>query len=206
MNGGAGARRAIAPQAVRRVAVIGAECVGKSTLCAALADALPGCWIPEYLREFCAERGRPPHRNEQTQLFAVQIEREAAAVERAAADGLAWVLCDSAPLLTAIFSIHYFDDDSLLGPALAHHPRYAATLLLRPDLPWVADGIQRDGEPVRAAVDALIIAQLAAGGVLARPVAGQGPRRVAAALAALRELAAPPAVSDARSTPRGTLR
>jgi nicotinamide riboside kinase len=108
MNGGAGARRAIAPQAVRRVAVIGAECVGKSTLCAALADALPGCWIPEYLREFCAERGRPPHRIEQTQLFAVQIEREAAAVERAAADGLAWVLCDSAPLLTAIFSIHYF--------------------------------------------------------------------------------------------------
>jgi hypothetical protein len=70
----------------------------------------------------------------------------------------------------------------------------------------VADGIQRDGEPVRAAVDALIIAQLAAGGVLARPVAGQGPRRVAAALAALREFAAPPAVSDARSTPRGTLR
>ena len=39
-----------------RIAVIGAECTGKSSLCEALAERLPGLWVPEALREFCDRR------------------------------------------------------------------------------------------------------------------------------------------------------
>jgi len=116
------------------------------------------------------------------------------------------VLCDSAPLLTAVYSVHYFDDHSLLAPALAHHRLYAATLVLRPDLPWIADGIQRDGAPVRAAVDALLACHLDAAAITAHAVAGHGRARLDAALAALRAVDAARAGFDARSTPPAALR
>jgi nicotinamide riboside kinase len=189
----AGAPGAIAaPSAappVRRIAVIGAECVGKTALCEALAARLPGLWLPEYLREFCAAHARPPRRDEQARILATQVEREAATVADAARTGIGWVLCDSAPVITALCSVHYFDDHSLLAPALAHHRHYAATLLLLPDLPWVADGIQRDGPQVRALVHESLVALLARAGIAAQLIGGSGSERIALAVAALERLA-----------------
>jgi nicotinamide riboside kinase len=58
--------------------------------------------------------------------------------------------------MTAIYSDHVFGDASLFPQAQRLHARYALTLLLEPDIPWVADGIQRDGLAQRAAVHARI--------------------------------------------------
>jgi nicotinamide riboside kinase len=58
--------------------------------------------------------------------------------------------------LTAIYSDHVFGDASLYPLALDLHARYALTLLLEPDIPWVADGLQREGSQQRAAVHARI--------------------------------------------------
>jgi len=69
----------------------------------------------------------------------------------------AWVFCDTAPLLTAVYSDCVFGDDSQYPHALALHARYTHTLLLEPDIPWVADGLQRDGEAMRATVHARIL-------------------------------------------------
>lgn len=175
----------VATPPVRRIAVVGAECVGKTALCEALAARLPGLWIPEYLREFCVAHGRPPRRDEQAQILATQIEREAAAVDEAARTGIGWVLCDSAPVITALCSVHYFDDRSLLAPGLAHHRNYAATLLLLPDLAWVADGIQRDGPQVRALVHEALVALLSGAGIAAHPIGGSGSERIERAAATL---------------------
>jgi NadR type nicotinamide-nucleotide adenylyltransferase len=171
--------------AVRRVAVIGAECVGKTTLCQALAEALPGLWVPEYLREFCDRAGRTPCPDEQPHILAAQIEHESREQRQAAVQGMSWLLCDSAPIVTAMYSQMLFDDDTLTGPALEHHRRYRFTLLLQPDLPWLADGIQRDGPAERARFHHLLERQLAAHGIAFARVHGQDADRLAVARRAL---------------------
>lgn len=173
---------------VRRVAIVGAECVGKTELAQRLAELLPGHWIPEYLREFCDRLQRTPLRHEQWHILAEQRRREEEAIEQARASGLRWVLADSAPLTTAVYSELIFADLSLYGDAVAHHAHYDATLLLLPDLPWVADGIQRDGPQVREAAHDLLARRLREHALAHAVVGGEGRARVQAALAALRFL------------------
>jgi len=173
---------------VRQVAIIGAECVGKTELAQRLARKLPGLWIPEYLREFCDRVGRTPQRHEQAQILAEQRLREDEAIARARAQRLEWVLADSAPLVTASYSELLFEDVSLHDEAIVHHARYHATLLLAPDLPWVADGIQRDGPAVREAFHALLQQRLQQSGLPFSLIGGAGGERLLAASAALRDL------------------
>lgn len=136
------------------IALLGAECTGKSTLCRALAQALPGLWVPEALRDFVSRHGRPPRSHEQPTLLAEQIAREEAAIARAAAQGLGWVLADSAPMATALYSEQLFADPGLTPAALRHHQRYALTLVTGLEVPWEPDGAQRDGPQARADFDA----------------------------------------------------
>jgi nicotinamide riboside kinase len=174
--------------AIRRIAIVGAECVGKTELAQRLAECLPGVWIPEYLREFCDRVQRTPRPDEQAHIVAEQRQREEGAIEAARAAALGWVLADSAPLVTAIYSELLFADLSLHALAIAHHARYDATLLLLPDLPWVADGIQRDGPAVRSASHALLLQRLQDSCLPFALVGGEGELRLQAAIAALRDL------------------
>jgi nicotinamide riboside kinase len=171
---------------VRKIAVVGGECTGKTMLCQELARALPGLWIAEYLREFTERAGRPPFADEEASLLSVQIEREANAVKQAERAGLRWIACDSAPIATAIHAEMYFDDRSLYSPAERHHTSYALTLLTDIDLGWVADGIQRDGLAVRADFHSRIQAWLDLRRVPYALVSGQGEARTASAIARLR--------------------
>jgi len=171
---------------VRVVALVGAECTGKTTLAASLAGELGAIRIAEALREFCDRHGRTPRREEQAGLIDEQIEREGRAIERARREGRGWVLCDSAPLATALYSVDLFGDRSLLGRALLHHRSYRVTLLTAADLPWQPDGIQRDGPLARARFDALLARTLRDHAIAFAPIAGAWPQRMARALAVLR--------------------
>ena len=170
------------PGVVRRIAVVGAECVGKTVLCQALAQQLPGHWLPEYLREFCDKLGRTPLAAEQHCILQTQIGQEANAHRQAAEQGVGWLLCDSAPIATALYSRMLFQDSTLIEPALQHHRHYAATLLLQPDLPWVADGILRDGPAVRAEFHRLLTGLLQTASIQAHAIDGCGPARLQRAL------------------------
>jgi nicotinamide riboside kinase len=163
--------------AVRRIAVVGAECVGKTTLCEALAHRLPGLWVPEYLREFCDRAGRTPRPEEQPDILHTQIEHESRLHQRAAAQGVRWLLCDSAPIVTALYSRMLFDDPSLIEPALQHHRQYWATLLLQPDLPWTPDRFLRDGPAVRNRYHAELTALLRSAGIEVHAIDGDGELR-----------------------------
>jgi len=169
-----------------RIALVGAECSGKTTLGQALARSLPAVWVDELLREFCDRAGRTPARDEQPALMREQIERERIALERARREGVAFVVCDSTPLVTALYSVELFGDASLLADALAHQRGYAATLLTAIDLPWEADGIQRDGPRARAQFDARLRSTLRGSGLEFTAIDGAQDRRLALALAALR--------------------
>jgi len=174
-----------------KVAVVGAECTGKTALCQALAAEMPCLWVPEYLREFVERAGRTPVAQEQASILAAQVEREAVASDAAAHAGIGWVACDSAPIATALYSEMYFADRSLYAAAERHHTSYALTLLTETDLPWEPDGLQRDGPAIRAEAHARFASWLRASGLPFVPVAGSGLARVAAAIAALRAVESP---------------
>ena len=117
--------------------------------------------LPELLRDWCASHGRTPQAHEQAALMQAQIDAENQALALMNPGQDAIVFCDSAPLLTAVYSVFYFADNSLLAAAHLHHRRYAMTLWLQPDLPWVADGLQRDGLAAQAVVHQLLGKELA---------------------------------------------
>ena len=169
---------------VLRIAVVGAECTGKSTLCAALAAALPGIAVPEAHRLFGERRGRTPRPHEQGAIVAQQIALEEEAVARARAAGLRWVICDSTPLATALYSIDLFDDRALLEAGIVHQRDYALTLYAAPDLPWEADGILRDGPDARMRFDVLLRAALERHALAHVPIEGAQSLRLERALSA----------------------
>ncbi len=172
-------------KSVQLICIIGAESTGKTTLAQALASHFGCPWVPEYLRLFCEQHARTPTQLEQTGVIEQQRSAELAAQARAAQRSAAFVFCDTAPLLTAIYSDFIFSDSSLYVPARALHRNYALTLLLAPDLAWIADGLQRVGEHVRTPVTQMIEQELAAMALPVARIAGQGDERLAAAIQAI---------------------
>ena len=171
------------------IAIVGAESTGKTTLALDLPARLAALTgqrctsVSEHLRDWCDRMGRTPRADEQAGIAAAQ----AAAIDEAALSHDI-VVCDTTPLMTAVYSRMLFDDDSLRGPALQWHRRCQLTLLTALDLPWQADGLQRDGPHVREPVDAQVRQWLVAEGLPWSVVGGQGAARTEAALDALAPL------------------
>jgi nicotinamide riboside kinase len=171
----------------QRVAVLGAESTGKSWLTQALAGVLRARGqavhtVNEVLRLWCDRAGRTPQRHEQMAI-AEQQAQAAHPTGQPAPD--TWLLSDTTPLMTAVYSQLLFDDESLYPMALAHQALYDITLVTGLDLPWEADGLQRDGPQVRGPVDTLLRQALERSGMAYRVVYGQGPGRLNNALLAL---------------------
>ena len=171
------------PNPLIRIALLGAESTGKTQLSLARAQALRDRGhavhlVPEYLRTWCDVQGRTPRPDEQ-RLIAQQ---QADAVLQL---GQGTVIADTTPMMTAVYSHQLFNDTSLYAMAAAHQQLFDMTLVTGLDLPWVADGLQRDGPQVREPVDALLRAALQTAGVAYKVVYGQGPERLNNALLAL---------------------
>jgi nicotinamide riboside kinase len=164
------------------IALLGAESTGKTTLARDLAT-----WVGETLREWCDRAGRTPQPHEQRAIAEEQARRIDAA---AASHDL--VVADTTALMTAVYSEQVFGDPSLLAEAAARQRGYSLTLLMALDLPWVADGLQRDGPQVRAPVDANLRRALMQAGTDFSVVNGSGVARLQCALAAVAAARRPP--------------
>ncbi len=162
------------------IAVLGAESTGKTELARAIAARLARSGIavrlvPEYLREWCDRAQRTPRAHEQAAIAAEQTRRIAAAAARGV------VIADTTAVMTAVYSDLLFSDPSLYADALAAQRGYAMTLLTALDLPWVSDGLQRDGPQVREPVDAQVRDALQRAALPYAVVHGSGAQRLESA-------------------------
>lgn len=167
-----------------KIALLGAESTGKSDLGKQLdryfvAQGKAVQHIPEYLRAWCDERQRTPRIDEQLGIATEQIRQINAAAP------CNYLIADTTPLMVAVYSDFLFDDSSLYTLALQFQRSFDMTLLMGLDIPWVADGIQRDGPHVREPVDSRIRAALARGGIDYHVVYGSGDARLQNALRCL---------------------
>lgn len=141
---------------VRRVAILGAESTGKSTLTAALAAHWHTAWVPEYLREFVEINARVPFEDDQLGIARTQLAREQAML--ASARGM--LFCDTTPLMTAVYSAIYWGRVPPALDELARAHDYALTLVAAPDGPWIPDGLQRESAAVRLRVHEALLERL----------------------------------------------
>ena len=168
---------------VIRVALLGSESTGKTSLSqliteALLAQGLMAAYVPEVLREWCQMNRRTPAFHEQRQIAQQQAERIFSIQE-------GWVIADTTPLMTAVYSDYIFKDLSLYEEALGLQAQFDLTLVMGLDVAWVPDGLQRDGEHVREPVDHLIRQAMSKRQLPFKVIYGQDEARLNAALLAI---------------------
>jgi nicotinamide riboside kinase len=170
---------------VIRIALLGAESTGKTSLSIGLAQALQSLGlaatiVPETLREWCEVHGRTPLAHEQADIAKQQAERIFSIKQ-------GWVIADTSSLMTAVYSDCIFQDKGLYEEALKQQAEFDITLVMGLDLAWVPDGLQRDGAHVREPVDTRVREALQSAGLPYKVIYGQSEARLSAALMAIRE-------------------
>ena len=148
----------VRPYFTRRVALVGAESVGKTTLARALAAHFATEWVPEYGRTYCEGR-------DARELHLVDFEAiawgQATWEDEAARRANRVLICDTELHTTCTWS------DLVVGrrpPWLTRAARarhYDLVLHLAPDVPWVDDGTRVLAD-ARAEHDRRLRAELAA--------------------------------------------
>jgi HTH-type transcriptional regulator, transcriptional repressor of NAD biosynthesis genes len=173
---------------VHRMALLGGESSGKTTLAAALAAHLGTLWVPEYGRELWLEQRRTLTVAELLAVAQTQVQWEEEHQARVAAtlpvarsanatkQSHAWLVCDTTPLTTLQYCLHDHGQAPPELHTLALRP-YALTVVCEPDFAFVQDGARRS-DPFRAQQHAWTLARLASQGVQPLLVHGSVQQRV----------------------------
>jgi len=123
------------------VAIVGAECAGKTTLAQSLAEHYGVPWVPEYARAYLS---RPTYTPDDVRTIA----RGQHAAEATAATGAPLLFADTDLVVIKVWWNVRFGDadpwvDATLADVLASRRR-RAYLLAVPDIPWVADALREN--------------------------------------------------------------
>jgi NadR type nicotinamide-nucleotide adenylyltransferase len=166
------------------VVVTGSECTGKTTLARGLARSFGTAWSAEHARAFVEHERRAPQNGDVEAIARGQIAGEDAAAEAARR----LVVRDTDLVSTAIYARHYFGACPAWIERAAAERKGDLYLLCHPDVPWVADGLQRDRSASRDEVHALFEDALRDLGTRVVAIRGPWPEREAAARAAVEAL------------------
>ncbi len=124
---------------VHRVAVVGGESSGKTTLTAALASHFNTTWASEYGRELWDAQSGILSEPDLLKIAHEQIRREETGLQLANR----YLFCDTSPLTTAGYSGWMFGRVNPQLAALAART-YDAIVLCQTDFPFVQDGTRRN--------------------------------------------------------------
>lgn len=129
---------------MKKVAVIGPESTGKSTLCAKLAAKYGVPWVAEYARGYLNGLGRAYH---QSDLLAIARGQLGAEDQAAAGSDAPFLVCDTDLYVIKVWSEHKYEscDPWILRQIAAR--RYDLYLVTDIDLPWQSDPQREHPEP-----------------------------------------------------------
>ncbi|WVM93406.1 AAA family ATPase [Halopseudomonas pachastrellae] len=146
-------------QRCRRIALIGAESTGKTSLGQWLAQQRGWHWVAEFGRQHWEDCGGVLSSDDLLTIARTQVELEDSAVALASSEGHSAVICDTTPLTTLIYHQLMFPEPppaELI--ALAERP-YHQLWLCAADFPLVQDGT-RSPEAFRQQQQALYESEL----------------------------------------------
>jgi len=123
---------------IKKIAVVGPESTGKSTMSAYLAEYYHTVWVPEFARDYCAGLTEPPTWQDEVNMFYGQLALESEIAPKANK----LLICDTTFITVKIWSDYTFGrspqevlDELPLRP-------YGLYLLLDIDLPWEHDPLR----------------------------------------------------------------
>lgn len=125
-----------------RIAFVGPECTGKTTLSKALAAQYDTLWVEEYMRTYLQkkwdEQGLTCTPDDLLPIAMGQVELENELALRAKR----YLFCDTCLIELVIYSYLYYGscDPLLERAALSHH--YHHIFLTYTDVPWEADDLR----------------------------------------------------------------
>ena len=128
-----------------RISLTGPESAGKSTLAAQLAAHYGTTFVPEYARAYLEAHGAAYTLPDLTAIARGQL----AAEEAAATQATRLLFCDTDLLVIKIWAENAFGTCPAWVRAELARPRYVATLLLAPDLPWTPDPLREHPDPAQ---------------------------------------------------------
>lgn len=123
---------------IKKIAIVGPESTGKSTISAQLADHYHTVWVPEYAREYCAALTAPCTWQDEINMFRGQLALEAEFLPRANKI----LICDTTFITVKIWSDEMFGESP--QEVLDELPKhlYDLYLLMDIDLPWQEDPLR----------------------------------------------------------------
>ena len=121
-----------------KIAIVGPESTGKSTMSAYLANHYNTVWVPEYAREYCEKLTEPPTWQDEINMFYGQLALEKEYLPKANKI----LICDTTFITVKIWSDQMFgrSPQEVLDELPKHS--YDLYLLLSIDLPWEDDSLR----------------------------------------------------------------
>ena len=163
-----------------KIAIVGPESTGKSTMSAYLAKHYNTVWVPEFAREYCERLTAPPTWQDEINMFYGQLTLEKELSPQA--NNL--LICDTTFITVKIWSDYTFGKSPQeVIDKLPVHP-YDFYLLLNIDLPWEEDPL-RDFPHKRDHFMNVWHAELATLNANYTLISGTGPERYESAIAAI---------------------
>lgn len=164
----------IEPNSVRRIALIGPESTGKTTLCRLLALHYKTVWVPEYARTYLEHLNVPYNFNDVVCCAEGQLALEEQEMKKAKR----FLFCDTELINYKV----WFEDKFKTVPHWLEEEimkrKYDLYLLTAPDLPWIAERVRENPESRKYFFD-LYLAELEKRNFPFRIVQGEGPQRLA---------------------------
>lgn len=177
----------VRPWFARRVALTGSESTGKTALAPRLAGHFGTVWTTEYAREHLdrkqRELGAPLDERDIEPIARGQLAEE----DRQARKANRLLVLDTDLVSTVVYARHYYGRCPAWIEQAARERRAHLYLLLKPDVPWVADP-QRDRGDRRDEMHALFRATLTELGARFVEIGGDWPERFRQCVAAVEPL------------------
>lgn len=122
---------------IKKIAIIGAESTGKSTLCERLATHYGTVFVPEYARHYFETHDVNHYTLRELEFIAQkQLDLEHTLLSKANT----YLFCDTAPITLKIWAQHQFNEVPEVILDFVRTSHYDLYLLCNNDVTWVADG------------------------------------------------------------------
>ncbi len=124
---------------IKKIAIVGPESTGKSTMSKYLSKYYNVSWVPEYARYYCANLEAPYTLQDELNMYYGQISLEDAILNITTND---FIICDTTFITVKIWSDEMLGETpQIVTDALPERP-YDLYLLMDIDLPWQDDPLR----------------------------------------------------------------
>ena len=127
---------------IPKIAIVGPESTGKSSLAEALSSHYKLPWVEEYSREYLENLDRPYEQSDLIEIALGQLDLEKKVLE----EKPAFLLCDTNLLVIKVWSEFKYGNADPALEALYNFEEYDLHFLCDIDIPWAYDPLREHPE------------------------------------------------------------